>query len=163
MQSEGSISADQRELAFFHDQRVAPVIRRRSLVLAIAAIASGQCAASAAFSQETMRSEEMERRSSLFVEVGIISMGGTPWDMEGNFLRLEKHVRAAAARRAQLVVAPEAILDGYVCAADAGVTRERMLTVAQRVPDGPYLGRAAALSRELNIYLVFGFLENAAG
>jgi predicted amidohydrolase len=97
----------------------------------------------------------------LWVNVGIITMGGTPWALEDNFARLEAYVREAVRRRAQLVIAPEAILDGYVCGTDPTVTRERMFTVAQRVPDGPYLRRVARLCRELQIYLVFGFLEKA--
>jgi predicted amidohydrolase len=97
----------------------------------------------------------------LSINVGVVTMGGTPWQLEDNFRRLEGYVREAVRRRADLVIAPEAILDGYVCGADPTVTRERMLAIAQRVPDGPYLKRAARLCRELGIYLVFGFLERA--
>lgn len=72
---------------------------------------------------------------------------------------MEGYVREAARRRAQLVIAPEAILDGYVCGAVPDVTKERMMSIAQTVPDGAYLVRAAKLCQELGIYLVFGFLE----
>lgn len=91
--------------------------------------------------------------------VGVVSMGSDPWELEHNYLRLEGYVREAARKRAEVVVAPEAALDGYVCAHAPDVTREKMLAIAQQVPDGPYLQRAAALSRELGIFLVFGFLE----
>jgi beta-ureidopropionase len=94
-----------------------------------------------------------------YLQVGLVTMGATPWDLADNFQRLEAYAREAVRRRAQLVIAPEAVLDGYVCGADPDTTRERMLTVAQTVPDGRYLRRAAALSRELGIYLIFGFLE----
>jgi predicted amidohydrolase len=97
----------------------------------------------------------------LFIQVGVVTMGGTPWQLEDNFRRLEGYVREAVRRRAQLVIAPEAILDGYVCGTDPTVTKERMLAIAQSVPDGPYLQRAAKLCRELGIYLAFGFLEKA--
>lgn len=105
--------------------------------------------------------EKMEKENKLSLLVGIVAMGATPWDLEENFQRMEAYVREAARRRAEVVIAPEGILDGYVCAAAPDVTRERMLEVAQEAPDGPYLQRAAALSRELGIYLLFGFLERA--
>src|SRR5580700_3658182 len=82
------------------------------------------------------------------LEVGIVSMSTTPWAEEDNFERLEAYVREAARRRAQLVVAPEGVLDGYPAGADPDVTKKRMLSIAQTVPDGPYLKRAAKLCRE---------------
>jgi predicted amidohydrolase len=91
--------------------------------------------------------------------VGLISMRGEPWQLEENYQRLESFVREAAGQGATVVVAPEAVLDGYICGAAADATRERMLEVAQPIPDGPYLKRARALCTELGIYLVFGFLE----
>ena len=76
--------------------------------------------------------------------VGIVTMEATPWELEDNFQRMEEYVREAARRRAHLVIAPEGILDGYVCGADPNVTEEGMVGIAQRIPDGPYLKRAAA-------------------
>ena len=91
--------------------------------------------------------------------VGIVTMEATPWELEDNFQRMEEYVREAARRRAHLVIAPEGILDGYVCGADPNVTEEGMVGIAQRIPDGPYLKRGGALAKELGIYLIFGFLE----
>ena len=91
--------------------------------------------------------------------VGIVTMEATPWELEENFQRMEAYVREAARRRAHLVIAPEGILDGYVCGADPNATEERMVGIAQHVPDGPYLRRGGALAKELGIYLIFGFLE----
>jgi len=88
-------------------------------------------------------------------------MDPVPWALEENFQRWETYVREAVPRRAQLVIAPESVLDGYVCGEDPDVTKDRMLAVAQTVPDGPYLKRAARLSQELGVYLIFAFLENA--
>lgn len=93
--------------------------------------------------------------------VGIVAMDPVPWALEENFQRWESHVREAVRRRAQLVVAPESVLDGYVCGEDPDTTKDRMMQVAQSVPDGPYLLRAGRLSQELGVYLVFGFLEKA--
>ncbi len=93
------------------------------------------------------------------IRIGLVTMDAQPWELEQNYRRLEAYVREAAQRGAGVVVAPEAILDGYVCFAASPVTRQRMLEIAQPVPDGPYIVRARELSRELGIYLEFGFLE----
>ena len=93
--------------------------------------------------------------------IGMIAIGAEPWALEANYQRLEAYVREAARRRAEVVVAPEGILEGYVCCAAPDTTREKMLAVAQEAPGGLYLRRAAALSRELGIHLIFGFLERA--
>lgn len=95
--------------------------------------------------------------------IGVIAMGSEPWALEDNYAKLERYAREAARRGAEVVVAPEGTLDGYVCCAAPDVTRERMLAIAQDVPDGPYLQRAAAVCRELGVYLVFGFLERDGG
>ena len=91
--------------------------------------------------------------------VGMVALKSTPWALEDNFCRVEAYVREAAARRAQVVVAPESVLDGYVFNEDPTSTREGMLEIAQTVPDGAYIRRAGELCRELGIYLIFGFLE----
>lgn len=93
----------------------------------------------------------------LRVRVGLVSMRGVSYAIEDNYRRLEAYVRDAAKRGAELVVAPEAVLDGYCCT--NAHSRRRMLSVAQRVPDGPYIVRAASMCRQLGIHLVFGFLE----
>ncbi len=94
------------------------------------------------------------------IRIGLVTMDAQPWELEQNYVRLEAYVRKAAQRGAEVVVAPETILDGYVCS-ETSATRSRMLEVAQSVPDGPYIVRARELSRELGIHLVFGFLERS--
>jgi|SRR5581483_1672927 len=93
----------------------------------------------------------------------IVTMKGVPWKLEDNFVRMESRVRQGAKSGAQLVIAPECILDGYVCCTDRHTTKERMMAIAQTVPDGIYIARARSLSRELGIYLIFGFLEKSGG
>ena len=111
-------------------------------------------------SDPTLDSPDTSRTGPIeYTKIGIIAMDAKPWALERNYERLERYVREAAQRDAQVVVAPEAILDGYVCYAAPDTTRERMLEVAQTVPDGRYIVKARRLSRELGIYLVFGFLE----
>ena len=113
------------------------------------------------FCSRTGDAGQTQKASNRSFQVGTISMHGIPWKLAENYQRLEAYVREAARRGANVVVAPETVLDGFVCGAGVGVTRERMLAVAQPVPDGPYLLRARALCTELGIYLVFGFLERS--
>lgn len=91
--------------------------------------------------------------------IGMIALKSDPWKLEENYRRMEAKVREAAGRRAELVMAPESVLDGYVFNADPTSTKPQMLEIAQTVPDGEYLVRAGGLCRELGIYLIFGFLE----
>ena len=91
--------------------------------------------------------------------VGIVTLKSAPWELEDNFHRLESYVREAAGRRAQVIVAPESVLDGYVFNADPTSQLADMLEIAQTVPDGSYIQRAGALCKELGIYLIFGLLE----
>jgi predicted amidohydrolase len=93
----------------------------------------------------------------------IVTMKGARWKVEENFQRMEHRVREGAKSGAQLVIAPESILDGYICCTDRHTTKEKMLAVAERVPDGVYITRARALAKELKIYLIFGFLERSGG
>ena len=91
--------------------------------------------------------------------VGIVTLKSAPWELEDNFHRLEAYVREAAGRRAQVIVAPESVLDGYVFNADPTSQLADMLEIAQTVPDGSYIQRAGALCKELGTYLIFGLLE----
>ena len=107
-------------------------------------------------SSQSNRNASTSDRCQSF-RVGLVSMRGFPYAIEENYRRLESYVREAANLGAELVVAPESVLDGYCCTYPT--SRRRMITVAQRIPDGPYLVRAASMCRQLNIHLVFGFLE----
>lgn len=91
--------------------------------------------------------------------VGIVTMHGKLWKMEENFQRMEAYVHQATERGAQLVIAPENALDGYVAGADPNATEQAMNQIAQNVPDGPYIQRGRRLSEALGIYLIYGFIE----
>ena len=82
------------------------------------------------------------------------------WDKEANFNKLTKFARQAAAQGAQVVVAPEGFLEGYVGNEhrSPGLTREKYFSVGEAV-DGPLMTRVSALARELRIYLSVGYAE----
>lgn len=94
-----------------------------------------------------------------FVFAGL-SLTPAPWDKEANFRLMEKFAREAAERGAQVVATPEGFLEGYVANQhrSPGLDRERYFSVGEAL-DGPMLTRAAALARELKIYLLIGFAE----
>jgi predicted amidohydrolase len=82
------------------------------------------------------------------------------WDKQANFAKLERWAREAAARGADLVVAPEGFLEGYVGnrQSNPDLTREKYFAVGEPI-DGALLTRVRNLARELKIYLSLGFAE----
>ena len=105
----------------------------------------------------TELSDHIDWRGRLLV--GIVTMKPAPWQLEDNYQRMEAYVREAARRRAGVVIAPECVVDGYVAAHPDTESKDRMLEVAQTVPDGPYIARSRELCRQLGVFLIFGFLE----
>lgn len=83
-----------------------------------------------------------------------------PWDKEANFLKLSKFARQAAAQGAQVVVAPEGFLEGYVANKhrSPNLTRDKYTSVGEAI-DGPLMKRVSDLAKELKIYLSVGFAE----
>jgi len=82
------------------------------------------------------------------------------WDKPANLSKLERWARVAAAQGANLVVAPEGFLEGYVGneKSNPGLTREKYFGIGEPI-DGPLLSRVRGLARELKIYLSLGFAE----
>ncbi len=82
------------------------------------------------------------------------------WHKDWNADRLEMFFVEAAKHGAQLAVAPEGILEGYLVheAFAWPQLREQMLGVAEPV-NGPYMKRFAKLAKQLKCNLVFGFAE----
>jgi predicted amidohydrolase len=103
------------------------------------------------------------------LRIASVSVLPEKWEKEKNWERTEKMVRTAAVEGgAQVVVTPEGVLEGYVI--NEVNQQEDTTTQMQKVDrffalgepiDGPYIKKAAQLSDELDIYLVFGFLERA--
>lgn len=92
------------------------------------------------------------------------------WQKERNWRRIEKMVRKAAMDGgAKVILTPEGVLEGYVINEVNDVKepesmkkiRENFINLGEPI-DGPYIQKACALSDELNIFLVLGFLERRA-
>lgn len=98
------------------------------------------------------------------VRVAAISFKPIKFDLEGNSDRLEKMFREAAAGEAELAVAPEGVLEGYVVneIIDGEIPPEEMNRVALTMRSRT-LGRFRELARTLNMCLAFGLAERIDG
>ena len=97
------------------------------------------------------------------VRVASISFVPEKFNVAYNADKLDSMIRKAARGGAQLAVAPEGILEGYVVneiiAGDAAAAQMRDLALPI---DSPVITRFRNLAQALNICLVFGFAERVA-
>lgn len=101
------------------------------------------------------------------VRIASISVIPDKWEKEKNWNRIAKKVREAVIEGgAELVVTPEGALEGYVInevnekwklKKDKDILDEFM-NLGEPI-DGPFIRKASALSKELKIYFILGFLE----
>lgn len=104
------------------------------------------------------------------IRLGLFQHVPRKWALEENFAAFLRGLERASAQGVELLVAPEAFLDGYA-AADPQSTRQRLFDeVAQEVGGSPYLARVAQEARDRQMSLAFGFTQkegtrlfNAAG
>ncbi len=110
--------------------------------------------------------------SSQTLRVGIIQMNGRVLDKSYNLKQAEEGIRLAAAQGAQIVLTPEAAVQGYPrvdlqpgeSMNDPRLVDERgrILAAAEPIP-GPSTRRFSALARKYGIWIVFGMDENRNG
>lgn len=101
-----------------------------------------------------------EPSSTRSVRVASISFKPVKFDLAGNTEHLERWFRKAAKGKAEIAVAPEGVLEGYVVNEIIAnkVPADRMRDVALSV-NSPTIKRFQSLARELKMCLVFGFAE----
>jgi len=98
------------------------------------------------------------------VKAAAISFVPKKFGLDQNAATLERMFRRAAGYGAQLAVAPEGALEGYV-AYEICIRKhppKEMLNVAVTI-DGPVMRRFKALARELQMCLSFGLAERIGG
>ncbi|MDF3866476.1 N-carbamoylputrescine amidase [Pseudomonas denitrificans (nom. rej.)] len=79
------------------------------------------------------------------------------WDLPRNLAEAERHVRAAAAAGAKLILLPELFATPYFC-----IEQDHAhLALAQPYDDSPLLQRFARLAAELNVVLPISWFERA--
>jgi len=108
--------------------------------------------------------QEAPNQPALKVRVAAVSFVPQKFDLTGNADRLETAFRSARQGDAQLAVAPEGALDGYVVneIIAGGAAAEEMRDVAIPI-DHPVIDRFQKLAIELEMCLVFGFAELVEG
>ena len=118
-------------------------------------------------SAQILRLDKYEGETPIKTRIRIASASVVTdkWEKETNWSRVEKMVtRAAIEGGANVVITPEGALDGYVINEVNSKSEEdnnivnRFFNLGEPI-DGPYIQKASALADELNIYFVFGFLE----
>ncbi|HKZ74718.1 MAG TPA: N-carbamoylputrescine amidase [Steroidobacteraceae bacterium] len=77
------------------------------------------------------------------------------WDMAGNLARAERHVRAAAARGAQIILLPELFETPYFCIEQDA----RHLGLAKPVEENAAVRHFQRIARELGVVLPVSFFE----
>ncbi len=98
----------------------------------------------------------------MFTSVDVAAISFTPekFNLEANCDRLEDTFRKAAKGGAQLAVAPEGVLEGYVVTeiitGDAPAAQMNEVAVTMK---GPEIGRFRAVARELKMCLALGCAE----
>jgi len=102
--------------------------------------------------------------SDISLTVAGLQMMPERWNKASNLAKFERFARDAAAQGAQLAIAPEGFLEGYVgnAKANPGLTREKYFAIGENI-DGPALTRVRSLARELKMYLGLGFAEKRDG
>ena len=91
------------------------------------------------------------------------------WDKDANKEGLEKAIREARDMGAELIVTPEGALEGYVVneviRAEGHVRAEltKRFNALAEPAEGPYIRHFRRLCKELQVYLVLGFLEADGG
>src|SRR5262245_19517422 len=80
------------------------------------------------------------------------------WNKASNLAKFEQYARAASAKGAQLAIAPEGFLEGYIAnvKANPGTTAEKYRAIAESLDGAPLL-RVRTLARQLKMYLGLGF------
>jgi predicted amidohydrolase len=94
--------------------------------------------------------------------LGCVNFNPIQGDKDATLEKMESWIRQAAARQCDLVVFPECALTSWSncegCKAVSGPCRSHVDEVAETA-DGPAVRRIAALCRQLDVYVIFGFIE----
>jgi predicted amidohydrolase len=96
-------------------------------------------------------------------QLASLSFVPVKWDKAANLQRIEEMAKQAHARGADLIVAPEGAVEGYLInevlkSPNRAEMEKRFFDIAEPT-DGPAVRRMQTLARSLSVHLVFGFLE----
>lgn len=107
------------------------------------------------------------------IKAAVIQIGSIPFDAAATVEKVGKHVRAAAAEGAELVVLPEALVSAYPKGVDFGARvggrlpegRDAFLRYYDSAIDvpGAETDRLADICREAGVHMVIGVIERDGG
>jgi len=104
------------------------------------------------------------------IRVASLSIFPEKWDKDSNTGKIEKMIREAVVKGAQMVITPEGVLEGYVVnevineEEPVGKKKltEAFIRLAEHI-EGERIRYFRNLAKELDIYLLLGFLEVDGG
>lgn len=96
----------------------------------------------------------MERRSMTQVTIALGQMSCQVGDKERNIKTMEKMIKQAKKREADIIAFPELALTGYV-------VRDRAYELAEVIANSPSIQRIEQLARKHSIHIVFGMIEKS--
>ncbi len=111
------------------------------------------------------RTTEPKAKTKSSLRVASLMYLPTKWDKDANRDRLDAIIRQAKAQGAELIVTPEGALEGYLVNEVRNATGDERAELTERFNaiaepcDGPYIQHFQTLCKELEVYLVLGFLE----
>jgi len=88
------------------------------------------------------------------VNVALAQISCKVGDKDHNIRKIERYVKQAKKKRANLIVFPELALTGYVC-------RDLVYELAEPIP-GPSVHRLEAIAKRENMHIVLGMLEKSS-
>jgi predicted amidohydrolase len=89
------------------------------------------------------------------VTVALAQISSRVGDKEHNIKEMEKKIKQAKRKDANLVIFPELALTGYVC-------RDLVYELAEPVPRGPSIRQITDIAKRENVHAIFGMIEQSA-
>jgi len=93
-------------------------------------------------------------KATKYVSIGLLQIDSKSQDVEGNLSRIIDCISKAANQDANLIIAPELALSGFL------FSKDDYLTVAQTIP-GPATEEVGLAARNANAYVIFGLPEKS--
>jgi len=89
------------------------------------------------------------------VTVALAQISSRVGDKEHNIKEMEKKIKQAKRKDANLVIFPELALTGYVC-------RDLVYELAEPVPTGPSIRQITDIAKREKVHTIFGMIEQSA-
>jgi len=88
------------------------------------------------------------------VTVALAQIPSRIGDKEHNIKEMEKKIKQAKRKGANLVIFPELALTGYVC-------RDLVYELAEQIPTGPSISQIIDIAKRESVHVIFGMIEHS--